>query len=419
MKKSWIGMAWWTIALFALAPVAALCDPFAHIGVYSRDAWDRTLTECDRQAAHPNDPEAVTAGVERAEMDLDAAINACREAVEADPRNPRLNYQLARAYGYSGRHEEGRPYREAALNAGYPQSLFVVGYIRLTGWDGGEKDPCYGGELIRRSADAGRIAGLVGFPHYALTGAFESCGAYPRVEWQALRSYLAQAEGRASDYYQTLLVGHLIDRLEGTPPEIGVRSPSPVDLLEGQFSNADQTAELPADVARVPTRRAAWVDLQAAEFRRLRETGLDGEVMYLQWRDAEGVISRQRLWVFEEAGTGTFQMTLYAFRDPDQWADLHQDAARQRALSADDLVAYPEGCRLTFQAIPGPGWAGALDPRTCQVVTQQSQRAMSLQAWVVVTPGTVWYRESGSLASGETVFRVPGVGQYEFRRELR
>jgi hypothetical protein len=39
------------MALFALAAVAAFCDPFACIGVYSRDAWDRTLTECDRQAA--------------------------------------------------------------------------------------------------------------------------------------------------------------------------------------------------------------------------------------------------------------------------------------------------------------------------------------------------------------------------------
>jgi hypothetical protein len=305
------------------------------------------------------------------------------------------------------------------LNAGYPQSLFVIGYIRLTGWDGGDKDPCYGGELIRRSAEAGRYAGLVAFPHYALTGAFESCGSYPIVEWPVLRSYLTQAKEQASDYYKSLLVGHLIERLERTYPETGARPSSPIAMLEGRFSNADQMAALPADVSRKPASGGAWLDFQAAEFRRLKESGLDGEVVYLQWRDAEGAISRQRLWVFEEAGPGVFEMAFYAFRDPDQWADLHQDAARQRALSIDDLIVYPEGCRLRFQDIPGEGWAGALDPRTCQVVSQQTQRAMSLQAWIVLTPGELWYREAGSLGSGEPVFRVPGVGQYEFCREVR
>lgn len=183
--------------------------PLDTIGTYSRDDWDRTITQCDQLIAHPSDPEAVTDGVAQAEADLPAAIAACHAAVAADPANPRLNYQLARAYGYSGLHAEGQPFRDAALQAGYPQSLFVVGYIRLENWDGRGADPCYGGELIRRSAHAGRFAGLVGFPHYALMGAFDACETYPVIDPAEMLGFLDQAEGRAEDYYQGLLVQQL------------------------------------------------------------------------------------------------------------------------------------------------------------------------------------------------------------------
>lgn len=183
------------------------------IETYARGDYDRTPTRCDALIAHPSDPERVGDGVSRAEANLPAAIIACTEAVAADPGNPRLNYQLARAYGYSGLHEEGQSYRDAALRAGYPQSLFVVGYIRVENWDGRGADPCYGGELIRRSAHAGRYAGLVGFPHYALMGAFDACGAVPAVDTAEMLSFLDEAETRAGDYYQGLLVDQLRTRL--------------------------------------------------------------------------------------------------------------------------------------------------------------------------------------------------------------
>lgn len=202
---------------FVLALMLALQAgpvPLDEIATYDRAAWDRTVTACDRLAGHHDDPEAVTEGVSREAMDLEAAIAACLDAVAADPDNPRLNYQLARAYGYSGLHDEGQAYRDAALRAGYPQSLFVVGYIRLTGWDGRDRDPCYGGELIRRSAEAGRFAGLVGFPHYALTGAFEACGAHPRLDREEMLGFLAEAGERADGFYEQMLVEQLRARVE-------------------------------------------------------------------------------------------------------------------------------------------------------------------------------------------------------------
>ncbi|MGB3456667.1 MAG: hypothetical protein WBG08_09460 [Litorimonas sp.] len=148
----------------------------------------------------------MTTGVTREAMDKPAAIAACLDAVASDPDNPRLNYQLARAYGYSGLHEEGDPYRMAAVEAGYPQSLFVFGYIRIEGWDGRPEEPCYGGELVRRSAHAGRFAGLVGFPHYVQTGTFEGCDTYPVIDPVEIEEFLDLAEAQASDYYQRILV---------------------------------------------------------------------------------------------------------------------------------------------------------------------------------------------------------------------
>ena len=205
------------IAVFLLSAVGAGAHgsgPFDDLKTYNRSDWSRTVTECDRMAGHPNDPEAVTDGIEPEAMDFDAAIAACRRDLADDPDNPRLNYQLARAYGYAGRHEEGQSFRDAALRAGYPQSLFVVGYIRLTGWDGRGKDPCYGGELIRRSAHAGRFAGLVGFPHYALAGEFDDCNAWPEVNRDEMLGFLERAVDKADGFYQKILVEQLTARVE-------------------------------------------------------------------------------------------------------------------------------------------------------------------------------------------------------------
>ncbi len=183
--------------------------PLGEIGDYARDDFDRGVTECDLLAAHPDDPEAVSAGVSRADMDKPAAIRACTAAVQADPSNPRLRYQLGRAYGYSGRHADAIPHREVALRGGYPQSLFVMGYIRLTGWDGAPSRPCYGGELILRSARKGRMAGLLGFPHYAQLGYFDDCAAGPVRNREEMLGFLDTAESMTSDFYKGALIAQL------------------------------------------------------------------------------------------------------------------------------------------------------------------------------------------------------------------
>lgn len=199
-----------SIAFLAITNTSAFAaDPFEDIGTYNREAFDRTITQCDKLAAHFNDPERVTDGVSEKGMDKPAAISACLEAVKNDQDNPRLNYQLARAYAYSGLHEDSDSYRLKALHAGYPQSLFVIGYISIISWDGRGADPCYGGELVRRSAVAGRFAGLVGFPHYVQMGVFDECSAYPVIDQDEIAGFLDKAKNETDDYYHLILIENL------------------------------------------------------------------------------------------------------------------------------------------------------------------------------------------------------------------
>jgi hypothetical protein len=141
---------------------------------------------------------------------VDAAIAACREAVASDPFNPRLNYQLARTLGYAGRGAEAQPFRDAAVAGDYPQGLFVVGFVYLTG-QGAPRDACRAQPLIRRSALAGRFAGLVGYPTEVLAGTFDACPGFT-PDAAELAGFVARAKAHpdvSGDYFRGLLVRNL------------------------------------------------------------------------------------------------------------------------------------------------------------------------------------------------------------------
>ena len=175
--------------------------------------YSQQPTECDRLASHPDDPNRVADGRERKDIDLPKAIAACEAAVRADPKNPRLNYQLARVYGYSGQGEKALPYRRAATDGDYPQALFVVGYITLLGMNKQPQDTCAAAELIRRSAHQGRLAGQLGFVHYVVTGRFDACPV--KKDPTEMQGFLEAAKQQlAGDYYKSLLVEQLERQLQ-------------------------------------------------------------------------------------------------------------------------------------------------------------------------------------------------------------
>lgn len=177
---------------------------------YSFDRWSQELTECDRLAAHGRDPGHVGEPVTRDMMDKPAAIEACKRAVKADPDNPRLNYQLGRAYGYSGKGEEAMPYRLKALEAEYPQSTFVIGYLHLLGLTI-EQDTCRALELWQSSARHRRLAALISLPRHYLRGDFDECGI--EIPADDLRAYLEEARKVSDDYYVGMLVEELLAKI--------------------------------------------------------------------------------------------------------------------------------------------------------------------------------------------------------------
>ena len=205
------------VAAVAADAVAESAAPTAASVVkFDTSKYSQTVTDCDRIASHPEDPHRVAPGRDRSQIDLPKAIEACRAAVAADPKNPRLNYLLGRVLGYSGRGAEGLANRQAAVDADYPQALFVIGYITVFGLNQQPKDVCKGAELIRRSALQERVAGLLGFPSYVVQGLFDDCPV--RKDKQEMLGFIAAARRQSQgDYYQALLAD-LLERQIGARP---------------------------------------------------------------------------------------------------------------------------------------------------------------------------------------------------------
>ncbi len=187
---------------------------------WDTSTYSQEVTPCDIEASHGDDPYSVAPGVSQQEMDYDRAIAACEAGVAADPGNPRLRYQLARVFGYSGQGEKAYPHREAAIAADYPQALFVNGYLHFLGINKARKDICRAGSLFRRSAKYGRLAGQVGFTRYALDGAFEGCAV--TIDPRELMAFLRTAEESNSGYYESMLIRMLKKEVSANWPQLNL-----------------------------------------------------------------------------------------------------------------------------------------------------------------------------------------------------
>jgi TPR repeat protein len=190
-------------SLFAAAVPAVAAETFT----FDVSKYSQKPTGCDVLAAHPDDPLKVAPGVRQSQVDLPTAIAACEAAVARDPENPRLRYQLGRTYGYSGQGEKAGVHRDAAVAANYPQALFVIGYLYLNGENKAPKDPCRAAELIRRSAQYGRLSGQIGYPMWVLEGRFEGCST-PQDRAEML-AFLEAADAQTGDFYQESLIALL------------------------------------------------------------------------------------------------------------------------------------------------------------------------------------------------------------------
>lgn len=190
--------------------------------------------------------------------------------------------------------------------------------------------------------------------------------------------------------------------------------------LQGAWSNADQYAAAPDALKRAPAAGHPydWLDQQYAQFHRVDAPAVGGHVMYLEWRagDADGEISRQRIWAFRQTEDGALSgMDFYTFKDPAPFAGLGDTEGAFATLGPDDLIGYPDGCTLSAGAQPRTGLVLHVTAQDC-VITARSGREMGIEARIEIGPDRLAYQEAGIMADGAYVFRVPGGPAYEFRR---
>jgi len=133
------------------------------------------VTDCDRLAAHPSDPNKLTPGVAQADVDIPAAKAACIKAHAAAPNDGRILYQLGRTYVYNQEFEQGIGYFRQSDAAGYAQGQFVLGLVLMQGY-GTEPDTCGGGQLWVKAARQPHLYAKVYLVNNWVDGLFDGCG---------------------------------------------------------------------------------------------------------------------------------------------------------------------------------------------------------------------------------------------------
>jgi TPR repeat protein len=154
------------IALLAAAPavllmvarvraVAALIFVLV-LPAFPQDQQDATLA-CDRAAAMPSDKNRPPGapGVYLASIDPQIAIPACQEAAAAAPENPRILFQLGRAYAADKAYEAARSYFQKASDLGYASAQANLGIFYAAGRGGLARDDHEALRLSRLAADQG------------------------------------------------------------------------------------------------------------------------------------------------------------------------------------------------------------------------------------------------------------------------
>jgi uncharacterized protein YhfF len=197
-------------ALLAVAALLAATSPAAAADAAAAPASSpatATPNECDRLAAHPEDPMRIAPGVEREKIDLPVAIAACERVVAADPGNARARYQLARILFYANQNARAVEEMRRSADGGYAQAQFVFGTFITRSRPGAPTDPCLAESYWRRSAAGGRQAARVQYLRFTQQGRFAACrDVAPEEERLGM---LEAAVSAARDFYETLLVEDL------------------------------------------------------------------------------------------------------------------------------------------------------------------------------------------------------------------
>jgi len=202
-------------AAFAALIVLIVCAAPTGAETTDRATGNLAVSDCDRLAAHPEDPQRVTPGLPQEQIDFPRALAACEAAVKAEPDNARVRYKLARLLFYSGKNERAVAEMKRSADAGHIQSQYIYGTFIVRARPFAPRDPCIAERYWRKAADGGRQAARVQYIRYTLKNYFEGCpGAATDPELQSL----VDASGKdAKSLYEQVLVEDFREALVKRP----------------------------------------------------------------------------------------------------------------------------------------------------------------------------------------------------------
>jgi CpeT/CpcT family (DUF1001) len=187
--------------------------------------------------------------------------------------------------------------------------------------------------------------------------------------------------------------------------------------ISGNFNTYNQRKKLSDTVASVFHPHKPWLNTLYAWHIPVSIPALGKHIIYLEWRDEKGNISRQRLWHFKQGNDQQIKMDFYAFKVDSLFKDIKNNLSKLQQITLNDLVSYPDGCTLIFTKQSNK-FIGLLNPTTCKVITQRSNRIMQLFASIQITKKGFYYSEYGQLPDGSLAFKVPGFERYWFQKQV-
>jgi len=165
------------------------------------------ITECDRLAAHPKDPNREGPGVALDKIDVPAAIASCGHALAQNPNNPRVTFNLGRANERAGRLDETVRLFRLAADQGYARAQFNLGVftsLAAAGWQRTSAKPLASTSspptrgCPRRSSDSASSTRMAAAGWRRTSGKPPaSTGSRPNRGTPTLRAASASSTGRA------------------------------------------------------------------------------------------------------------------------------------------------------------------------------------------------------------------------------
>lgn len=171
--------------IFAATIASATCTASALAEAPKKAPSDQSapVTDCDRLAAEPTDPERRAPGVEFDKIDTAKALPVCKSAVAAHPKEKRFRYQLARTLNAARQFDQALTLETGLAGSGYIAALLDLGSWYDNGI-GVRQDKAKAVAFYRKAADLGSAEAIFNLGHMYSTG-----DGVPQDEAKAVRLY--------------------------------------------------------------------------------------------------------------------------------------------------------------------------------------------------------------------------------------